>query len=234
MEPGGQLGAVVAVELWRAELDAVDPALLAAFAETLSDEERVRADALRDPVASRRFVADHGWRRRVLAARTGRAPAEIAYVTGTDGKPALHPAGPRFNASRAEATALYAVCDEAEVGVDVEAVEADDDERLAGRLLGPSEQLAFETLEPAARPQALAACWTRKEAYLKALGTGLVFPLTELELWPGDDRGVRHDDVVVHAVSVASGLAGAVAVRLEPGQVTHVPAVARDLAEALR
>lgn len=208
-------------------------ALFEALAASLSAEERARGEALRDPLAHRRFVADHGWRRRLLAARTSRAPAEIAYVTGADGKPSLHPAGPHFNASRTGATALYAVCDRAEVGVDVETA-TQDDERLAARLLGASERIAFELLDPAARPGALAAGWARKEAYLKALGTGLVFPLTELELWCGDDRAVRHDDVIVHAVSVGPGLEGAVAVRLEPGQIAHVPAAARDLAEALR
>ena len=206
-------------------------ATLGTLAATLSSDERARADALRDPVARRRFLADHGWRRRLLGARTGRSPAAIAYLVATDGKPRLDPAGPHFSASRTGATALYAICDEAEVGVDVEAVDDGDDrrERLAARLLAPGERVAFEALAADDRPRALAACWTRKEAHLKALGTGLVFPLTDLELWTADERAVRRGDVVVHAVEVGPGLQAAVAVRLADGQVADVPAVARAL-----
>ncbi len=127
------------------------------------------------------------------------------------------------------------MCADAEVGVDVEAVPDDVSdpvhERLARRLLSPAESAVYAAAPPAERPAALMACWTRKEAHGKARGTGLVFPLVEIEAWAGDERPVAVGDVRVHAVAVSeleralgARLAGAVAVAAEPGRQISVTA----------
>jgi 4'-phosphopantetheinyl transferase len=222
-----------AVDLYWASLD-VDEASAARFAETLSAAERNRAAALGDAPGGRWRMVELGLRRALLAARLGCAPAQITYVISPDGKPSVA-GGPHFSASRAGAVALYAVSADAEVGVDLEPVPADPTdpalERLARRLLTPHERAAHGAASLNQRPAALFACWTRKEAHGKALGTGLRFPLTEIEVWAGDDRPVRNGDVVVHAIDVseverAAGtrLAAAAAVLAHPGRRVSIPA----------
>jgi 4'-phosphopantetheinyl transferase len=218
---------VIAVELWRAPLDVAED-VFAELTATLAPAEHARAGALRGATERRRFLTDHGWRRRLLGERSGRAPEAIVFVAGGHGKPRLDGGGPRFSASRSGAIALYAVCELAEVGVDLEAVSRDGNlDRLAGRVLAPGERTRYESAPRSERPGALAACWTRKEAYLKALGTGLVFPLSDLELWAGDGRPVRRLGIEVHDVAPAgAGLAGAVAVALAPGHTVAIAAIA--------
>jgi 4'-phosphopantetheinyl transferase len=207
------------VGLFRAPLD-VDGPLLARLQATLSPEEHARAAALRDDRARRRFIADHGWRRRLLGERIGCAPGEVDYVEGEHGKP--RPSGHRrlhFSATRSEEIALYALCSEAEVGVDAERIDRDGVlESLATRLLSPSERATYEALDVSRRPDGLYACWTRKEAYVKALGTGLTFPLTAFELWAGDSGTVRAGEIVVQGVELGSEIAAAVAVRVGAGE----------------
>ena len=210
--------------LWTARLD-VDPGRLAELERSLSVDERARAQQLRTAELRDRYVADHGWRRRLLADRLGCAPAEVAYTVSAHGKD--EPAGgrPRFSASRSGGAALYAVSDEADLGVDVE--EIDDGADLAAvvrRLFSPAERAAWESTPPAARLAAGYACWTRKEAYVKAVGTGLVFPLTELEVWAGDDRPVRYGEIVVLTVDAGPGFAAAVAVRAAVLESVSLPA----------
>ena len=222
----------IAIDLFWASLD-LDEALSARLFETLSAAERARVALLRDAPESRWRLAELGLRRALLAGRQGCAAAQIAYVVSPDRKPGLA-GGPHFSASKAGAVALYAVCGNAEVGVDIEPVPADATDpalkRLARRLLTPRERAAYAAAPLAERPDALAAFWTRKEAHGKALGTGLRFPLTEVRVWAGDDRPVRAGDVVVHAVDVSetervggARRAAAVAVVAEPGRPVSIP-----------
>jgi 4'-phosphopantetheinyl transferase len=222
-----RVGAAAVIEVWWAPLD-VDPKALAAFEASLSRAEHARASALRGAQLRRRYVADHGWRRRLLGERLGCAPAEVAYTIGARGKPELPPGAPHFSASRSADIALYAVSESAEVGVDVEEVRDDVDlAAMARRFFSPAERAVLERIPARERAAAGFACWTRKEAYAKALGSGLVFPLDAIEVWMGDARPVRHGEVAVHRVDVGPGIEAAVAVRAENATEVSIPNKAR-------
>jgi 4'-phosphopantetheinyl transferase len=159
---------------------------------SLSRDERDRAERFRFDVHRNRFVAARGLLREILGAFLGVSPARLAFDYGPHGKPSL--AAPfaaediRFNVSHAEGLALYAVTRGADVGVDVEAVRAlPDAEDIAARFFSAREQAAFLSLAPAGRTEAFFACWTRKEAFLKATGDGLARPLDsfDVSLVPG-------------------------------------------------
>jgi 4'-phosphopantetheinyl transferase len=221
----------VVVELYWASLE-VDDAVFGILSETLSAAERDRAAVFVDMSHRRWFTADHGWRRVLLAAALGCAPAQVVYEEGPHGKPRLAGgASPHFSASRAEAVGLYALSRSAEVGVDIEEVSAAGDlTALARRVFSPTERAAWESSPASGRAAAFSACWTRKEAHGKAHGTGLRFPLTEIEVWAGDDRPVRVGDVVVHTVDVSeteravgARLAAAVAVVADSGRPVSIP-----------
>jgi 4'-phosphopantetheinyl transferase len=99
-----------------------------------------------------------------------------------------------------------------EVGVDVEAVDpATDVERFAARFLTAIERVALTQRPAAQRREALFACWTRKEAYLKATGEGLSVSPATIEVWAGDGRPVTWAGWSVHSLAAGPGFAAAVA-----------------------
>ncbi len=220
----------VTVDLFEAALD-LDPQVLALLEATLSPEERSRARARPDELERRRFIVDHGWRRRLLAQRLGYSPEEVVFELGEHGKPRPAGGGASFSASRAAGTALYAVADGTPVGVDVEAVDPARDLRsLARRTLSGAERARWEALPEGERPAAFYACWTRKEAHGKALGTGMVFPLSSIDAWRGDDGPLRVGEVVVRGLALAAeGLAGAIAAQVAPDREVRLPSVPQPL-----
>lgn len=160
------------VHLWRVSLDA-SCECLHAFAQTLSADERARADRYRFEVHRRRFVVGRGALRALLGRYCGQAPAEIRFAYGPWGKPSL--AGPPvsapiyFSASGSEDCALYAFTLVGEIGVDVERVRAIPEwQDIAGRVLAR----AHHTAPPATLTDFFRA-WTQHEAHVKALGIGL-------------------------------------------------------------
>lgn len=205
----------MAVQTWRAPLD-VDAETLARLTEPLSASERALAAARRGDADRCRYLADHGWRRLLLARLAGGTPADVTYAVGEHGKPELAAGGPRFSASRSGDIAVYATSWTSAVGVDVEQIDPEGQlPALVARVFSAAERQALERVPAAQRPAAATACWTRKEAYGKALGTGMVFPLSALEVWAGDDRPVRIGEWSIHAVDVGPEARAAVAVRAD-------------------
>jgi 4'-phosphopantetheinyl transferase len=85
--------------------------------------------------------------------------------------------------------ALIAVAIGREVGVDLEHIRPlSDAEAIARRFFSPAETAALLSVPEYARIRAFFNCWTRKEAYIKAIGDGLTFPLDQFEvsLAPGE------------------------------------------------
>jgi len=94
----------------------------------------------------------------------------------------------RFNQSHSGEYALVAVAQCGEVGVDLECDrQLPDLEEMADRSFSAAERVVFHALPANDRLEAFFNCWTRKEAFLKALGDGLVRPLDnfEVSLTPG-------------------------------------------------
>ncbi len=161
------------------------------------------------------MLSARAWRRWLLGAELGCDPADVPIVADGRGKPRLAgspEAELTFSATRSRDLALVAVSRRMEVGVDVEAVDpATDVERFAARFLTAAEQRALARLPAEQRRDALFACWTRKEAYLKGVGVGLSVAAESVEAWAGDDRPTTVAGWSVHALAVRPGFAAAVA-----------------------
>ncbi len=180
------------VHAWRAWLD-LPPEELACLAASLSKDERERARRFRLERHRQRFVAAHGALRAILALYLGCPAAAVRFDLGPRGKPLLlDPAGAvdlRFNMAHSEDLALCVVARNAEVGVDVEAIRpVTDADKIAARHFSPREQAVLRKLPAGERQEAFFLGWTRKEAYLKALGDGLARPLSgfSVALRPGE------------------------------------------------
>ncbi|MFY9552972.1 MAG: 4'-phosphopantetheinyl transferase superfamily protein [Thermoanaerobaculia bacterium] len=181
------------VRLWSVDLDC-SPERLPALLECLSSDERARAERFRFDRDRRRFVAGRAALRRVLGDTVGIPASQIAFEYGPYGKPALASpsgAGVEFNVSHCEEQALIAVASGRRVGVDLELVSSETAEermRIAERFFSAAEVAALRALPGRLQGEAFFACWTRKEAYIKARGEGLSMPLDafSVSLAPGE------------------------------------------------
>lgn len=161
------------IDLWCVELDRPLPEIVALEA-SLSPDEVDRANRFRSPLDRRRFVARRGVLRSILGRYLDAAPEALRFAYGPHGKPSLRDRLLSFNLSKSGGLALYAVTSEPDVGCDIERREPDiDANEMAAQFFSPSEICELTSLAPALRVAAFYNGWTRKEAYLKAIGCGL-------------------------------------------------------------
>jgi 4'-phosphopantetheinyl transferase len=212
------------VDVWHIGLDRPAPDV-ARLTATLSADELERAERFAFPELQRRFIVARATLREILGRYTGTAPDRVRFVYGSRGKPFLgRPAsgGIQFNLAHSADTALCAVTAAGAVGVDVERLRAVDLPGLAERCFSVCERTELAGVSAARREAAFFAAWTRKEAYVKALGDGLAAPLDRFDvtLAPGEPAALLAIDGDRRAASrwtlldleVGDGLAGAVAV----------------------
>ena len=160
----------------------------------LSPEETARAERFYFPRHRRAFVLGRAALRALVAGYLGMDAAEVGFIYGPQGKPALatvKTCSLRFNASNSGDLAAYAFTTGCDIGVDVEQHRALADlENIAHRFFSPEETAELLELSAAEKTAAFFRCWTRKEAYIKALGGGLSIPLDSFRvtLRPGDRR----------------------------------------------
>ncbi|KAA3623263.1 MAG: hypothetical protein DWQ08_11835 [Proteobacteria bacterium] len=152
----------------------------------LSEAESRRAARFRFDLHRNRWVAGRSLLKCLLARYAGGSPGSIRLGFGEIGKPYLEtPAatGIRFNYTDSGGHLIYALARDVEVGVDLEVLpRATNYAGLAPRKLSPTELEAFSRLPEVHREHAFLANWTRKEAYGKALGVGIRFPMREVTL----------------------------------------------------
>jgi 4'-phosphopantetheinyl transferase len=181
------------VHLWEVALDPPAP-VVEELARSLADDERERAARFRFDRHRRQYMVGRGALRALLGGYTGQAPAAVRFAYGPRGKPALAapPAAARdlcFNLSNSHELALVGFVRGAEIGVDVEHLKPMADlEQIAERFFSLSERVALRQLPEARKAEGFFNCWTRKEAYLKAVGEGLAAPLDSFDvtLVPGE------------------------------------------------
>lgn len=161
------------IGLWLIDLDADAAAWDTGL---LSAEEAARATRFRFDVHARRHRASHVALRQVLGQATGRDPASLAFTEGSQGKPRLAGSeGPHFNLSHSAGWALIGLCASHPIGVDIEVIEPmNDAATLAQSHFTAAEQAAFFGTPIDGRLAAFFSGWTRKEACLKAVGSGLM------------------------------------------------------------
>lgn len=167
------------VQLWALDTPEGTRVPEAAAAE-LSPSERRRAAAFVRPAGRLLYVRAHLALRRLLSAYTGIAPALLDLrqdacprCAGPHGRPVLAgPPGLHFSLSHSHGLALIGIA-RTPVGVDVQRLPTARTVELCLPVLHPREQRELLDLPAAARPRAFAELWTRKEALLKGIGTGL-------------------------------------------------------------
>jgi 4'-phosphopantetheinyl transferase len=182
-----------AIEVVVSRLNA-EPEALRASEALLSDAERQRARRFAFNRHRRRFIVGRARLRQLLAASLGVRPEAVDVQYGAHGKPALANSNSdlRFNMSHSGDVAVYAFSRGAEIGIDVEAVRPMNDATdLAARFFSRRENEAFLALDPRDRELGFFNCWTRKEAFVKALGDGLSHPLDRFDVSLAPDEPAK-------------------------------------------
>jgi 4'-phosphopantetheinyl transferase len=181
---GGRSLPSAAIDVWAVPLNGdAEP-----WATVLSPEERLRVERFRVADHRRRYTIAHGALRAILAGYGKGDPLALEFGTGPRGKPFLAQQPELcFNLSHSGQLALIAV-GARELGIDLEKMRHLESQRdIARRHFAPGEFAALEALPDADQRAAFYRCWTRKEAYIKAVGAGLSMPLDVFEVSLGDD-----------------------------------------------
>lgn len=228
------------VEVWFVEL-AANPEAENYFRDFLSADEKERAARFRFAHLTSSFTLARGALRVLLSRYVGAAPGEIRFGYGARGKPYLvwPPAGLGFNLAHSGKLACFAFAAGCEVGVDIEQIRPmRDRDQLVRRFFSREESEEWLTLDESQRGDAFFRCWTRKEAYIKAVGDGLSIPLDSFRVSLRPDEPAALLDVksapgegakwAIHSLSPGQGYAGALALPDRSRGVRIFPPVTAD------
>jgi 4'-phosphopantetheinyl transferase len=196
----------------------------------LAQEELDRASRLLFLEGRRAFIQGRLFLRRTLARILEKDPRQLAFGSEGNGKPTLVDSDLAFNLSHSGGEAILVVSGSGPVGVDIEVVS---DERdltgLAERYFAREEVERFRSLEPKDRTAGFYRCWTRKEAFVKAIGEGLSRPLDSFVVSVGPDEPPAFirigddpaaiDEWQLHDLELSMPLAGAL---VTPAAVTRL------------
>lgn len=174
------------VHVWHASLD-VKQSELDRLETVLSRDERDRASRFHFLRDRRRFAAGRGILRQILAYYLSQEPRALRFGYGRCGKPYLKSSFGvnelRFNLAHSHGVALCGIVRNREIGVDLERIDrAFEVQQIAEHFFSRRECSQLSALPSRLQLQGFFNCWTRKEAYVKALGDGLIIRLDSFDV----------------------------------------------------
>ena len=187
------------IHVWAIRLDP-PPEVVERLGRSLSTDEWERANRFRFDKHRRQYVVGRGALRTLLAAYVGGPvagrPEAIRFRYGPRGKPFLEApldaGGLEFNLSNSDELALAAFVMGREIGVDLEFLRSMPDcEQISERFFSASEREVLRGIPGPRKEETFFNCWTRKEAYLKAVGEGLAAPLDSFDVTLAPDDPPR-------------------------------------------
>lgn len=208
--------------MWSVRTDGGE-ADVARFRLVLSPPEQDRAARFRFETLRNSFILARGALKLLLGCYLDVCPDSVQFHYGGNQKPALAPEHRlKFNASHSGGLAVFAFTLDREIGVDVEHIRpVRDMTGIANRFFCLEEAAELVSLSVSERERAFFLCWTRKEAYVKALGNGLSEPLDSFRVTVSPDAPagfvhIAHDARAaklwtLHDLTLAPEYAGALA-----------------------
>lgn len=216
-----------AVHVWRADLNQECDRVMKLWNRLAPDEQK-KANRFYFKSDRVHFIVARGALRDILSHYLDVSPQSIEFSYGPFGKPDLmgRAAGShlRFNVSHSNGIAVYAIARNREIGVDLELIREEPALLdIAERFFSPLEILALREIPRERQSVAFFNCWTRKEAYVKALGDGIPYGMDRftVSLAPGETAAFRSseddpEDVgnwLLMELPVVQGYASALVVR---------------------
>ena len=180
------------IHVWRVSLDQTE-SCLQSLQQTLSTDERTKADRFRFPKDRSQFIVSRGALRAILSRYLNISSHILRFDYNPYGKPSLIVTQGgntlRFNLSHSRGMALIAITKNRDIGVDIEGINPNFScLEIAEKFFSPLENSVLRALPEHLQATAFFTCWTRKEAYIKAVGKGLSIPLNQFDvsLAPGE------------------------------------------------
>lgn len=183
------------VHVWCASLN--QPSIQVDYLQRfLVADELQRAEQFYFEEHRRHFIVARGFLRSILGHYLDIRPDELRFDYLRFGKPILHSTHGKdlvhFNVSHSGGLVLYAVARHRKLGVDIEVLRTNVEfEQLSKRFFSLEEDCRFRLLSSEKKCQSFFEIWTRKEAYIKARGEGLAYPLDQFEVSFGDGKSPR-------------------------------------------
>ena len=174
------------IHVWCVSLN-VSPQDLSYYSSLLSRDEVDRAGRFVFEKDRNHFIVGRGLLRVILGSYLHVEPAQLEFVYGPHGKPALKPGVTdktlEFNLSHSKDLALYAFNWNRRIGVDIEyLIPMADMDDFAERFFTLRESTWINALSGEQKEDAFFKTWTCKEAFLKANGSGLMVPINQVEI----------------------------------------------------
>jgi 4'-phosphopantetheinyl transferase len=180
------------IHVWRVFL-AQTVSCLQSLQQTLSTDERTKAERFYFQKDRSQFIVSRGALRAILSRYLDLDPSTLRFGYNPYGKPSLiaEQGGDtlRFNLSHSHGLALIAITKNRNIGIDLESIRTDFPyQQIAESFFSPLENAVLRSLPLHLQHKAFFTCWTRKEAYIKAVGKGLSIPLDRFDvtLAPGE------------------------------------------------
>lgn len=141
----------------------------------LSKDEAARAVRFKLPLHRQRYIITRGLLRKLLSLYVSISPNEIAFTYGEKGKPYLknNSLNLQFNLSHSDEQAIYAFALDQEIGIDIQKINADFNIAIAKRFFSVSEIKELLALPIDEQTSGFYQIWTRKEAVIKTIGSGI-------------------------------------------------------------
>lgn len=149
----------------------------------LSDDERQRAAQYKFETDRLNFVLARGILREIIGHYLIIKPKDIVFSYTSFGKPYLAHNILNFNLSHAGSLVVYILANSKKVGIDIEKIHSIPEFLdIAKKFFSLQENLDLDSISKDKQLEAFFRCWTRKEAFVKAIGNGLSFPLNKFDV----------------------------------------------------
>ena len=172
-----------------------DTAVLQYAREVLDTGERKQLERFIRREDAHRYLVSHLLVRRTLSKYLDIAPSEWVFTRAAHGRPEIaNPNLPalRFNLTHTHGLSACIVTLSADCGVDAEFINANRHSTgIAGRMFSQTEVDRLQQLEGRDQVDYFFTLWTLREAYVKARGLGISFPMRKLTFTVENDRSIR-------------------------------------------
>ncbi len=212
------------IYIWRIQLQP-SPEDVSHLLSVLDEEELARYRKLIPSAAKQQFILSHYATRIILAYHLNLSPSKVRIYRTSNGKPTLDSSYTLyFNLTHSHNLALLAVSSTHEVGIDIEYQQRAIEYTSVGkRFFSPLEYRYLQSVDPKQQRPVFFTIWTRKEAFIKALGEGLRYPLSRFSVSPERSTPINVRDLqgkplpyTLHDIPLADDYSGALAIRAYP------------------
>lgn len=172
------------VEIWHGDILS-DELSCQTYLPLLDEYEKDKASTFSNTVLQKKYIKTRAVLRKILASYLNIEPQNLIIKTSEYGKPSLDDDSVFFNLSHKDNQFVLAVSNVGDIGVDLEQCKNRDSiSRLAEKFFSEVEILYWHSLSDELKINMFYRFWVRKEAFVKAVGRGIVLGLNQCVINP--------------------------------------------------